>query len=676
MRKFFSNIFKNKKVILSLLLVFVVAGIILPQVAFAGDKKVGEICKQKLWGYECAEGLECHVASTWGNVNKGVCVVIGSHPTALERNTDILDPIAKAIVGVILMLPLTLAGLLSFVAGTMLNIVIELSTTMVSYTAIDPKVPTAVSIGWPIARNLANMIIVLALITIALATIIRYQAYEAKKLLPRLIVAALLINFSLVMCGVVIDASNVTMVWLLKGGQVKGTPVQKFISQDEANNFKGLAEEAINIKGPTSLFVAKIVGNIFYFVTKAIVAFLYVFLFLFRIFALWILVILSPIALACYVLPMTKSMVFDKWLKNFLEWCFIGVLGAFFMYLGSRTNEAMTNAIGFNKPGVGIAGTDLANLFSFFVPGMFMIIGFVVSIQISAMGSKMAIQAGNWTKKQIVGGAKGFGGSYGRLLTNNRLTRKTGLNYLGDKLSSGGYLPTKIGERLGFVRQGTATKTYQDKMAAKVKPYKELAEAEKDNDVVAQRAMNAKSAPERAAYTQVLFDRKKLNKIEIKDRGGNILQGKTAEMRQRVIDNAGKHGIDTSKFTDADYRYAEHDDKILRRIETVNGWAEGDPRAKAAARQEQLETNLSGMSPEARRNIDISDISPDLIVSKSMTANYIRNNKTADRAHIDAYRDPAIRARLRAEIRVARAAKNRTEVNRLKNIRKEIEDLP
>ena len=67
----------------------------------------------------------------------------------------------------------------------------------------------AVGIGWELSRNVANLFFILILLGIAVATILRVQSYNAKQLLPKLIVIALLINFSLSIGFVIIDAANI-----------------------------------------------------------------------------------------------------------------------------------------------------------------------------------------------------------------------------------------------------------------------------------------------------------------------------------------------------------------------------------------------------------------------------------------------------------------------------------
>ena len=65
--------------------------------------------------------------------------------------------------------------------------------------------------GWGIVLDFANLGFVLAIIIIAFATIFRMQSYAMKQTLWKLIVAALLVNFSLVIAGAFINvADNVT----------------------------------------------------------------------------------------------------------------------------------------------------------------------------------------------------------------------------------------------------------------------------------------------------------------------------------------------------------------------------------------------------------------------------------------------------------------------------------
>lgn len=67
-----------------------------------------------------------------------------------------------------------------------------------------------IQVGWKACRDFTNMLFILFMVVVAFGTILRTEGYGVKKLLPKIIGAALLINFSLVLCAVIIDFSNIT----------------------------------------------------------------------------------------------------------------------------------------------------------------------------------------------------------------------------------------------------------------------------------------------------------------------------------------------------------------------------------------------------------------------------------------------------------------------------------
>jgi len=130
-----------------------------------------------------------------------------------------------------------------------------------------------------------------------------------------------------------------------------------------------------------------------------IVFFLYFFLYLFRIMALWILVILSPLAFVFYVFPATKKF-FDMWWNNFLAWCIIVIPISFFLWISSQIVSGMANtSASIGGASTTCAGTPSISPIGFLVPGAFMILGFLFSLQFSAMGVSIAVSAFKKTGK-------------------------------------------------------------------------------------------------------------------------------------------------------------------------------------------------------------------------------------------------------------------------------------
>lgn len=67
----------------------------------------------------------------------------------------------------------------------------------------------AVYLGWSTVRNFINIIFIFVLLYVAISTIVQNDKYGAKKMVTKIVVAALLINFSLFFTKAVIDLSNI-----------------------------------------------------------------------------------------------------------------------------------------------------------------------------------------------------------------------------------------------------------------------------------------------------------------------------------------------------------------------------------------------------------------------------------------------------------------------------------
>ena len=373
--KFFSSILKHKKIITSIVLCLVVLGIVAPDIAFAA-----------WWEY---------LIPVWNSYKIGNLLrdtVTGTAETAVNNVTN---GVIFAVSGVFM----AVSGILASSAHTLLlgvtSIPIKVGSYVFgsSYTHITgPDANIAVATGWPIARDLANMFVVLGFVIIGIATTLRIQEYQAKKLLPKLIIVALLINFSLLICGIFIDGSNITMGYFLNKGGYFG---QKFMQSIETQtNIVGQAFgfDAID---PLSL-LGMVTGFVFYNIVATIIFMLFFFLFIFRYMALWILVILSPLAFVFYVFPFTKK-YFEMWWNQFFAWCIIGIPAGFFLFLADKVTEEATKA-------TGVENIDFA---TYLVPGFLLIAGFLFSLQTSAMGASIVTNFANKNKGKILGGGLG-----------------------------------------------------------------------------------------------------------------------------------------------------------------------------------------------------------------------------------------------------------------------------
>src|SRR3989344_4343182 len=96
----------------------------------------------------------------------------------------------------------------TYIAAKVLSLFAELISVAIALGEDITKLPVVTS-GFQIMLLFANLGFVLAIIVMAFAVIFQFQSYGAKQLLARLIIAALLVNFSAVIAGAFISVSNI-----------------------------------------------------------------------------------------------------------------------------------------------------------------------------------------------------------------------------------------------------------------------------------------------------------------------------------------------------------------------------------------------------------------------------------------------------------------------------------
>lgn len=174
---------------------------------------------------------------------------------------------------------------------------------------------------WSNFRDIANVLIVLFLLFVIFSQVTGFgiDNYGIKKSLPKIIIAAVIINLSYFICQFAIDISNIVgsgIGSILNSAAGDSTNLAGYFGTGIGQN---LGEKA----GVTTLFAAAVaigavwvVRHIFLalaMLAGAVVSFLFMFLILAARRALIILlVIVSPLAFVCYSLPNTKG-IFDKW---------------------------------------------------------------------------------------------------------------------------------------------------------------------------------------------------------------------------------------------------------------------------------------------------------------------------------------------------------------------------
>jgi hypothetical protein len=268
--------------------------------------------------------------------------------------------------------------------------------------------------GFGIILGITNVGFVLALVVIAFATILRLKGYAMKNTLAKLIIAVLLINFSLFFIGLFLNVSNsITSAFL--GGEAcsvtaapptqnTGGPTEEGPTEKKAEEFTlsywkkfnlfsvfDAVEEVVARESSTNFFVKEMIlpipNLLFAAIISLIAAVNIIFLIwtlIVRYVTLSILIIFSPLVWLSFIFPKLGGdlgNLWKEWWSTFIKWIIFLPVFSFFLYLvkllldnpGQLYNQGFLAYIGqlivivallcgglFAAKKLGIAGADKA----------------------------------------------------------------------------------------------------------------------------------------------------------------------------------------------------------------------------------------------------------------------------------------------------------------------------
>ncbi len=108
---------------------------------------------------------------------------------------------------------------------------------------------TFITVGWGMFRDISNLFFIFILLFISIGTILNNSKLGSKSLIPSILMAAVLINFSLFFTKVIIDASNI--VTLQFYAQMNGDDISKAPTSGDAT---GIAAQFIRGLNLTTLY--------------------------------------------------------------------------------------------------------------------------------------------------------------------------------------------------------------------------------------------------------------------------------------------------------------------------------------------------------------------------------------------------------------------------------------
>lgn len=311
----------------------------------------------------------------------------------------------------------------------------------------------AVTIGWPLVRDLVNMFFVVILLIIAFSTILKISAYQYKTTLLKLVLMALLVNFSKTILGFMIDFAQVIMLTFVNGfREAMLINLSNAFGITNLINFREIKTGEKPITGGEVVIAAGLAVAILVIANFTMIAYLGVLVY--RIITLWILVILSPIAFLSAAFPALSKYSSEFWSK-FWDMLVVGVSCAFFMWLaltilslaGTQSKQPLVKEFGYHpdsefvqgaekEEGIDISITEVSkseNLLTFVVAIFLLLMGLQYAQKAGGIGGTIAGAAAGILATQV--GKRAWKMTGGAALKGGKATAewagKETLSYMG-----------------------------------------------------------------------------------------------------------------------------------------------------------------------------------------------------------------------------------------------------
>lgn len=332
-------------------------------------------------------------------------------------------------------------------AGWVFDVFLGLSLSSAIYNN------TFITNGWGFIRDLTNIGFIIALIYIAISTIVGTGS-SWKKALPNIIIMALLINFSLFMTRVVIDGGNIlssvfynqinidnqdsSLISNTPGyvqersiskGLIAGMGIQNMMSPDFFNSVKqNVNKIQVVIALITILGIALNLALIWSFFVVA-------WTFLGRIVELWLAMIFSPLAFLSRAVPEIKGKVerfgWDSWLTNLTTVAFMPAIFLFFVILIIKfATSPITDGILNTGTATDWTAMIVAILLKFMIIFILLNKAKTMAITMSGEAGKAIVGVG----KMIGTAALGFAGGAAIGVAGSAL--RGGASFVGDKVKN------------------------------------------------------------------------------------------------------------------------------------------------------------------------------------------------------------------------------------------------
>lgn len=299
-----------------------------------------------------------------------------------------------------------------------------------------------IRLAWVAIRDLMNLAIVGGFIAIGISTILQIAQYNASKFLSRLIIAALLVNFSFFFAGAMIDAANFVTVKIYDSKMFQGNCVSRtttngkptltssgctisnaFMASTKLGTLEdlnklsqgGSTEGSYNLK----FLVLAIFGSVLFFVA-GFVFFTAGILLIGRFVALILLLVTSPLGIAGTQIPYIDKYA-GKWWSEFTSQVLFAPIYMILIAISFQIIKGTTEFLQQKSGGdVSLASIGSGNFNYTIESAMPLVLSFFIAVSFMWTALKIAQQM---SKSEYFGDVygflnKSFGGFYGNRMND------------------------------------------------------------------------------------------------------------------------------------------------------------------------------------------------------------------------------------------------------------------
>ncbi len=285
---------------------------------------------------ECAPSQAQKDALPWYGIARPVAAC---NLTAFSFELCIIEPLMSYLTSFFV----TFGAAMLLIAGTMFDFFVQLLVVEYGQTLNSLHIMEGIEMAWTLFRDLSNIFIIGIFTFVAIMTILGSAEYGAKHLVARVLIVAVLINFSLLFSKMIIDGSNFVAYSISRSLPVQAGSTGTADSFLQAFGIQNVWTDTDNLLHNVGQSNKSALQSVFYGIVLTVILCIIAAVLIYgiiiiaaRALLLVFAMLVSALAFASYMLPGPAKQNFigwEEWWKMLLKGALFGPLLMFFLWI-------------------------------------------------------------------------------------------------------------------------------------------------------------------------------------------------------------------------------------------------------------------------------------------------------------------------------------------------------